>query len=240
MNAATSWKALEEKIAGLVKLGRRRPVAVSFLESEPVAVEKFIGTSPSGCSFWRLAAEGRTFYTVPENHFNCAVGAYTHNIAFSPEREKEAEQTLAMMFELGYVKPEEVPQIPRLAKGPKAIVYSPLGDAPGVPDVVLFAVQPAGAMLLLEAANRAGVGTGAPALGRPTCMALPASLEHGTILSLGCIGNRVYTGLPEDEMYVVVRGKDLATVADALSTIGSANLALEEYARGRREQLSTP
>ena len=156
---------------------------------------------------------------MPENHFNCAVGAYTHNIALSPEREKETEQTLKMMFDLGYVKPEEVPQIPRLAKTPKAILYSPLGEATSEPDVVLFAVKPAGAMLLQEAANRAGVGTGAPALGRPTCMALPASLQHGTITSLGCIGNRVYTGLGEDEMYVVLRGKDLPAVAEALKTI---------------------
>jgi uncharacterized protein (DUF169 family) len=94
-------------------------------------------------------------------------------------------------------------------------------------------------MLLQEAANRAGVGAGAPALGRPTCMALPASLQHGTITSLGCIGNRVYTGLGEDEMYVVIRGKDLARVVDALQTIGSANVALQKYAEGRREQLST-
>jgi len=26
--------------------------------------------SPSGCSFWRLAASGRTFYTVPGDHYN--------------------------------------------------------------------------------------------------------------------------------------------------------------------------
>src|SRR3974390_2361856 len=238
MNAATSWKALEEKIAGLVKLGRR-PVAVSFLDSEPAAVEKFSGTVPSGCSFWRQAAEGRTFYTVPENHFNCAVGAYTHNIALSAEREKETEQTLKMMFDLGYVKPEEVPQIPRLAKTPKAILYSPLGETAAMPDAVLFACKPAGAMLLQEAANRAGVGTGAPALGRPTCMALPASLQHGTITSLGCIGNRVYTGLAEDEMYVVVRGKDLVAIAEALKTIESANAALLEYAKGRRKELAS-
>ena len=238
MSTTTSWKALDEKIARVVKQGRRA-VAVSFRVSEPADVKKFEGTEPSGCSFWRLAAEGKTFYTVPENHFNCAVGAYTHNIALSPEREKETEQTLKMMFDLGYVKPEEVPHIPRLAKGPKAIVYSPLADVQGQPDVVLFAVKPAGAMLLQEAANRAGVGTGLPALGRPTCMALPASLQHGTITSLGCIGNRVYTGLGEDEMYVVIRGKDLASVADALQTIGSANVALQNYAEGRRDQLST-
>ncbi len=237
MNAATDWKALEEKITGVLK-GRRRPVAVSFRGSEPAGVKKFEGTEPSGCSFWRLAAEGKTFYTVPENHFNCAVGAYTHTIALSPEREKETEQTLEMMFALGYVKPEEMPQIPRLEKAPKAIVYSPLGEAPEEPDVVLFAVKPSGAMLLQEATNRAGVGTGAPALGRPTCMALPASLQQGTITSLGCIGNRVYTGLGEDEMYVVIRGKDLASVAEALKTIESANVALQDYAKGRREQLS--
>ncbi len=238
MSVNANWKELEQTIAATIKPGRR-PVAVTFLDSAPSGVTKFTGTEPSGCSFWRLAAEGRTFYTVPENHFNCAVGAYTHNIALSPEREKETEQTLKMMFDLGYVKPEEVPQIPRLANSPKAILYSPLGEATAPPDVVLFACKPSGAMLLQEAANRAGVGTGAPALGRPTCMALPASLQHGTITSLGCIGNRVYTGLAEDEMYVVMRGKDLGSIADALQVIESANSALQTYAKGRRQELAS-
>ena len=238
MSTSAGWRELETRILQALH-AQVRPVAVAFLEVAPVGVEKFEGTQPSGCSFWRLAAQGRTFYTVPENHFNCAVGAYTHNIAPSPEREKETEQTLKMMFDLGYVKPEEVPQIPRLAKPPKAILYSPLSEAPAEPDVVLFALKPAAAMILQEAAARAGVGAAAPALGRPTCMALPASLQHGTITSLGCIGNRTYTGLGEDELYVVVRGKDLARVAEALTVISGANSALLDYARGRREQLST-
>src|SRR5271166_1587438 len=238
MSAAANWRELEQQIVKGLRASVR-PVAVTFLDAEPTDVKKYEGTQPSGCSFWRLAAEGRTFYTRPENHFNCAVGAYTHNIGLSPEREKETEQTLKMMFDLGYVKPEEIPQIPRLAKTPKAIVYSPLGDMPVDPDVVLFALKPAAAMLLQEAAGRAGVSTGAPALGRPTCMALPASLQHGTITSLGCIGNRTYTGLEEEEMYVVLRGKDLTAIAEALHVIGGANAALRDYAHGRREQLST-
>jgi len=238
MSSTWNGKELDQQIAQVTKAARRA-VAVTFLDHPPTHAKKFDGTEPSGCSFWRLAAEGRTFYTVPENHFNCAVGAYTHNIALSPEREKETEQTLKMMFHLGYVKPEEVPQIPRLPKTPKAILYTPLSEATSVPDVVLFAVKPSGAMLLQEAVNRAGVESGAPALGRPTCMALPASLQHGAITSLGCIGNRVYTGLGEEEMYVVLRGKDLPAVADALKTITSANVALRDYAKGRREQLST-
>jgi hypothetical protein len=49
----------------------------------------------------------------------------------------------------------------------------------------------------------------------------------------------VYTGLAEEELYVVVRGKDLPAVAEALKTIGSANVALKDYAQGRREQLAT-
>jgi uncharacterized protein (DUF169 family) len=238
MSLSALYSELEQKIATVVKLAKR-PVAVAFLDAEPAGVQKFAGTEPSGCSFWRLAVEGRVFYTVPENHFNCAVGAYTHNIVLSPEREKETQQTLQMMFDLGYVKPEEVPWIPRLADTPKAIVYAPLGETPVAPDVVLISCRPAAAMLLNEAANRAGVASGAPALGRPTCMALPASLQHGSVMSLGCMGNRVYTGLGEDEMYIVLRGRDLEAVVDALSTITTANVALKDYATGRREQLAT-
>ncbi|MBZ5539011.1 MAG: DUF169 domain-containing protein [Acidobacteriia bacterium] len=241
MSGGPNWKELEVHIRGALKLARR-PVAVAFLDAPPAAslkMAQFSGTEPSGCSFWRLAAEGRVFYTVPENHFNCAVGAYTHNIPLSPEREKETGETLQMMFELGYVRPEEVPQIPRLAKTPAAIVYAPLGEVPVAPDVVLFACPPAAAMLLNEAALRAGKGAGMPALGRPTCMALPASLEHGAVMSLGCIGNRVYTGLGEGEMYIVLRGSDLAAVAEALGVITGANAALTGYAQGRRSQLST-
>jgi uncharacterized protein (DUF169 family) len=238
MNAEKNWKELEQKISEAIKLASR-PVAVAFLDAEPRGVSRFAGSEPSGCSFWRLAAAGRSFYTLPENHFNCAVGAYTHHIPLSAEREKETAETLKMMFDLGYVKPEEIPQIPRLAKTPKAILYAPLADVPVDPDVVLLACKPAVAMLLSEAAGRAGVRSAAPALGRPTCMALPASMAQGAILSLGCMGNRVYTGLGEDEMYVVLRGRDLSAVVEALGVITSANAALRQYATDRRSRLAT-
>ena len=226
------------EIANAVKL-ERRPVAVAYLDRAPDGVAKFLGTEPSGSGFWRRAAEGRTFCTVPEDHFNCAVGAYTHNSALSAEREQETGVTLKMMFDLGYVKPEELPQIPRLTKSPAVVVYSPLGQAPVAPHVVLFTCLPRFAMLLNEAANRAGVASGASVLGRPTCMALPASLQHGAVFSLGCAGNRVYIGIGEDQMYFVVRGQDLEAVDDALRVVNSANAALSDYATCRRQTLST-
>jgi len=238
MASATHWQILEQRISSAVKLPQRA-VAVAFLDAAPSGIEKFAGAEPSGCSFWRLAAAGRSFYTVPENHLNCAVGAYTHRIPLSSAREKETDHTLKMMFDLGYLKPEEIQQIPTLPKTPAAIAYASLGDASFAPDVVLFACKPSGAMLLNEAAARAGIASGAPALGRPTCMALPASVQAGSILSLGCVGNRVYTGLGEEELYFVVRGKDLGALADALEVITGANDAMREYAEERREQYAT-
>jgi uncharacterized protein (DUF169 family) len=234
----TNWKELEQQFSS--RLGfDRRPVAVTFLDSEPTGVPKFSGTEPAGCSFWRLAAAGRTFYTVPADHFNCAVGAYTHKIQLPPDRVHETEATLGMMFNLGYVKPEEVPGIPQLPKEPAAVVFAPLGDTPVAPSVVIFTCKSSPAMLLNEASLHAGASSTLPILGRPSCMALPGALAYGTVTTMGCIGNRVYTNLGADEMYVVVPGAKLEAVSEALGVITSANATLEEYARGRQVLLST-
>ena len=234
----TGWNELEKEFAARLALSQR-PVAVTFLDAEPAGVPKFSGTEPASCSFWRLAAAGGTFYTVPADHFNCAVGAYTHSIQLPPNRVQETETMLGMMFNLGYVRPEEVPGIPRLAKEPAAIVFAPLGDAPVAPSVVLFACKASAAMLLNEASIHAGATSSMPLLGRPSCMALPAALANGTVSTLGCIGNRVYTNLGADELYVVVPGAKLPAVSDALGIIITVNDSLEELARGRQASLST-
>jgi uncharacterized protein (DUF169 family) len=232
------YHVIEQRLSDILRL-TRRPVAVSFREQAPAGVSKFTGTEPSGCSFWRIAAEGRTFYTVPGDHYNCPIGSYTHNIALPQDRAKELEQTLTLMAGIGYIKMEEVPGIPRLPTSPAVVVYAPLGDTPGDPDVVLFVGRPGRVMLLQEAAMRAGVAADLPLLGRPTCMALPAALAHGVVVSTGCVGNRVYTDVGEDELYVTVRGSDVSRVADELLTIVDANAKLTEYHRGRRETLAT-
>jgi len=234
----TNWKQLESQFTAALALNRR-PVAVSFLDSEPAGIPRFSGVEPAACSFWQLAAAGRVFYTVPADHYNCAVGVYTHKIQLPPERVQEADATLGLMFNLGYIRPEELLGIPQLAKEPPAVVYAPLGDAPVPPSVVIFACRTSAAMLLNEASIRAGASSSLPVLGRPSCMALPAALAQGTVATLGCIGNRVYTDLGADEFYIVIPGAKIEDVSDALSVIVSANAALEEYARGRRASLST-
>jgi len=217
---------------------QRRPVAVAFLDHPPTGVPPLAGAQPSGCSFWRLAAEGRTFFTVAADHVHCPIGSLTHGFALPPDRAEERDATLALMGELGYLRPEEVDALPRLPRAPGAVVYAPLGEAPVGPDVVLVAGRPGRVMLLHEAALRAGVELRAPLLGRPTCMALPLALGGALVASTGCVGNRVYTDLPDDELYVVLPGRDLAAVVDALGPIVAANARLAAYHLARRRALA--
>jgi uncharacterized protein (DUF169 family) len=94
-------------------------------------------------------------------------------------------------------------------------------------------------MRLLEAALRAGIQSQVPFMGRPTGMALPAALTHGVIASTGCIGNRVYTDLGDDELNVAIPGTDLPKLVAEAETVASANAALYDYHRGRRQALAT-
>jgi len=231
------YRALEEKILRMLG-STRRPIAVTFLEDAPPdGVEKFDGTVPSSCSFWKIAAGGRTFYTVPADHLNCPIGGYTTN-TLPPERMPELQQVLGLMSDIGYIRMEEIPGVFHVSAAPQAILYGPMGDTPVEPSVVLVSGKPARVMMLSEAATRAGVSSSLPLLGRPTCMAIPASMAHGAVLSSGCIGNRVYTDIGDDELYVVLRGADLERIGAELDTILSANQTLTQYHQDRRERLT--
>ena len=232
------YNGIEQRFSRVLRL-RKRPVAVTFRETAPAGVTAFTGTEPSTCSFWRLAAEGRTFHTVAADHYNCPIGSYTHNLPLPPARADELDKTLGLMAEIGYVRMEEVPDIPRLPRTPGVIIYSPLATTPVDPDVVVVSAQPGRLMVLHEAALRAGATVQAPMFGRPTCMAVPAALTMGVVASIGCIGNRIYTDLPDDEMYITLPGKDVERIAEELGTIKQANTVLGDYHRARREALGT-
>ena len=215
----------------------RRPVAITFRESPPAGVPKFAGVEPSGCSFWQIAAGGMTFYTVPSDHCNCAMGSYTHNFSLTPERAEELERTLSSMTSSGYIKMEEIPSLPHLKVAPKAVIYSPLGDTPVDPDLIVIVARPMQAMILQEAALRAGIGIQLSLFGRPTCLSLPTALAQGMVTSAGCLGNRVYTGLGDDELYVLLPGRFLQRITDEVQLIVQANSTITDYHRARRKSL---
>src|SRR6476661_4673706 len=141
------YRSLEQQLSSELSL-TRRPIAIAFRDTPPPGVSKFVGSVPSGCTFWRLASEGRTFFTVPEDHYNCPIGSYTHNIPLPPGRVAELGETLGLMTDIGYLRMDEVPGIPVLPKTPAAVVYAPLGETPDDPDVVIFRGPAARIMLL--------------------------------------------------------------------------------------------
>ena len=210
----------------------KQPVAIGFLEKAPEGLEAWQGGAvPAGCSFWRAAWEGQSFYTVAADHYNCAVGAYTHAISVPAERGNVLMDTIGFMVGSGYLRMAEVPGIPVLPSTPAFVAYAPAGQAGFAPDVVLVAAKPASAMLLYEAAVLAGAGDAlTQTLGRPGCAVLPLALKTGvSAVSFGCKGNRTFTGLPEEELYLAIPGAKWEAVVAAAAGIVAANGTMEAH-----------
>jgi uncharacterized protein (DUF169 family) len=201
------------------------PIAIAFLQSPPSGVSKWEGGAvPAGCTFWRYAQDGKTFYTEASDHYNCAVGAYTHKIDLPSERSSELEQTVGFMVENSYIQMSEVPGIPTLPSTPSVIAYGPAETAPFPADVVILSATPAQAMLIYEAAARAGAESALQTIGRPACAVLPLAIKTGgTGISLGCKGNRTFTGLPDDSLYIAIPGSKWENVLAQMEPITSAN-----------------
>jgi uncharacterized protein (DUF169 family) len=220
------------------------PIAVAFRDTPPPNVARIAAPQPAGCGYWRVAAESaecNVFYTEASDHFNCPIGAHTHNVAVPPEVGKQLEGMIGTMVELKYLKMADVPSIPRRKDAFGVAIYAPLALAPCDPDVVLVRGNVRQLMLLAEAAQSAGVVGDSPTLGRPTCAVLPQAIETAqTAASFGCIGNRVYTGLGDDEGYFAIPGAHLGVVVANLAAIVNANQELEKFHQTRASSLPAP
>ncbi len=220
--------------------GSTTPIAIAYLDTPPPGLDRWDGGPvPAGCVFWSEAMKGRPFYTLPEDHYNCAVGSYTHNISLPDERSAELDQSLSEMVGAGYLDMAEVAGIPRLSASPAVVAYGPVDDVSFVPDVVLVAVDASQAMLLYEAALKAGIGEAiAPALGRPSCAVLPLTHNGGSMsMSLGCKGNRIFTQLGDEQMYVCVPGDRWSDLLHGLDRVASANAAMASHYETHRDRV---
>jgi uncharacterized protein (DUF169 family) len=216
------------------------PVAIAFLAEPPEGVAPWSGGEvAAGCAFWRHARTGNTFYTDSAAHRHCAVGSHVHGLSLPEEQAGDLVASIELMVGAGYIDPEEVAAIPTVADAPAYVAYGPVGKVPFDADVVVVAANPAQAMLLHEAALRAGVTSmTAPVAGRPACAILPLAMQSSqSALSLGCAGNRITTGLGDGELYSAIPGGSWPAVVDALAAIRSANEAMEAYYESRLERV---
>jgi len=224
-NAATLVRALSLKSP---------PVAVLFSAEPPPGVDRVGSAALAGCAYWKQAAEGRVFYTAASDHLGCAVGAYTHGAELGPSEQAELERMLGIMTEVKYIAMDEVPGIPVRAGKLAYVTYAPLALAPLAPDLVLVRSTPRASMLLSEAVHAASARAATAPVLRPACAMLPQVLSSGLAsTSSGCIGNRVYTGLPDDEMWHTLPGARIDAIVEKLSTIEEANRALAAFHEGR-------
>ena len=217
------------KLENLLGL-QRHAVSISFLDAVPPSVGQVKSPGPASCAYWKQASEGEVFYTTTDDHLNCTIGAYTHGVPLQPDKAAELKSTIGQMIGLGYLRTEEVASMPHRTQPLHVAVYAPLAQSPFAPDVVLVRGNAKHLMLLTEAALAAGIGPQGGIIGRPTCAFIPAAMESGhTIPSLGCIGNRVYTALGDDELYFAIPGSRVADLTAELEKIVSANRTLQSF-----------
>jgi uncharacterized protein (DUF169 family) len=166
------------------------------------------------------------------------VGAFTHGVALPPAKAQELESLVGTMIQLQYLRSEEVPQIPHRTQPLQVVAYAPLEQAAFAPDVVIFRGNARQIMVLSEAARAAEVFEAGAAMGRPACAMVPHAIDAGVgMASLGCIGNRVYTGLRDDELYLAVPAQALERVMERLAPTVAANVELEQFHRSRAAAL---
>ena len=212
----------------------RHPVAVAFLDTPPKDLPRTEQMAAAGCGYWKRAAAGEAFYTEATDHYGCPIGAHTHGIDLPEEQGAELEDVIGTMVELEYLKMQEVAEIPRRAEPFGVVGYAPLAETTFKPDVVLVRGSARQMMVLAEAAHAAGVACQSSMVGRPTCAAIPEVMQSGrSATNLGCIGNRVYTELGDNELYFAFAGLQLEEIVKRLSVIVNANKQLETYHRAR-------
>lgn len=234
MNATTQGVQLQE----LLEL-RLPPIGIAFRDAAPAGMRRIDAPAPAGCGYWRLAAEGHVFYTEAPDHYTCPIGAHTHGVALPPHAAEELNGLVQNMVQMQYLKLEEIPLIPHRQQPLRIALYAPLAAAPFEPDLVLVRGTMKQIMLLDEAAQAAGVAGRDAAMGRPTCAILPQSLQTGTsAASFGCIGNRVYTGLADEEGYYAIPGTRIADVVERLAVVVEANRRLLSFHQSRASRRS--
>ncbi len=215
------------------------PVAIAFLDAPPAGLRRVDRARAAGCGYWKQASDGEAFYTTDADHQNCPVGAFTHGVTLPPAVAEELQSLVGTMIQLQYLRSEEVAAIPHRGEAMKIAAYAPIGAATFEPDVVIFRGNARQIMLISEAARAAGAFGTEMTMGRPACAVIPQAIAtSGGMASVGCIGNRVYTELEDDELYVALPGAAVRPMLESLDTIVTANLELEAFHRQRAGTLS--
>jgi uncharacterized protein (DUF169 family) len=231
-----NYREVAKSLTDSLKL-TQPPVAVTVSGSLPAGIAEWAGHAPAGCRFWQEAGS-RVFATSGADHNLCSIGLYTHNLAMSDAAGKDLGDALKVFGELGYVREQDVAQIPVLASKPQYVVYGPLAEIPLKPDVVLLFVRADQTLVLSEASQQIENGL-PPAMGRPACAVIPQAINSGrSALSLGCCGARAYLDIMTDDVALyAVPGPSVEAFAERVAALSKANGILTKFHQIRRRDV---
>lgn len=230
------YARISTSIASALKL-KDAPIAICFADTVPEGIGAVPNRAPAGCRFWQDATSA-SFATSAADHSLCAIGMYTHNLETSPGQQADLMDAIKVFGDLGYVTQEDLPLIPVLGTQPKHVLYSPLGETPLPPDVVLLFADAAQALILSEATQQVEGGN-APAMGRPACAVVPQVMNSGrAAMSLGCCGARAYLSLLNDWISLFAfPGAHIGAYAERIVALASANAVLSKFHQIRRQEI---
>ena len=230
----TPWRELNDRLVSALK-PCAAPVAITFhaageapsaegLEPDyPEPNERGrTGQVPAGCVFWIRGASD-TFATVKADHANCSVGSYTHG--FVTLEEAAAMDDVEAVLAAGWVDEAAVMGLPHLSEKPGAVVYGPLAESRGEPDVVLLRINGFALMTLR------GAFPEMPIEGKPQCHIVAMAKDQGTVAaSVGCALSRSRTGMRSEEMTCVLPGRRLEEAVEKLEATVALDRAMARYA----------
>jgi uncharacterized protein (DUF169 family) len=188
-------------------------VAVSF-NPDVTKLRRSTDVVESSCVFWTKALDD-AFYTTPDQHLHCSVGAVTHGYRAAKDSLPGAGLAdIDLLTSVGWIGKDDILGLPSLPlEAQRNIGYAPLDKSPFVPDVVLFFADSQQAALVKEAAPDSKVTV------KPTCQGLPLASEGDVVIGLGCTASRTRSGYSESEIVVTLNAKKLGGFVDRLEKI---------------------
>lgn len=199
-------------------LGLSKPIVAVTFKPDVTKLRKSTDVVESSCVFWTKALDG-AFYTTPDQHQHCSVGAVTHGYRLAKDTLPGAGLgDIDLLASLGWIGNDDILKLPSLPlEAQRNIGYSPLDTAPFVPDVVLLFCDSRQAALVREAAPNSKVTV------KPTCQGLPLANEGDVVIGLGCTASRTRSGYQESEIVVTLNARKLRDFVEFLELAAAAD-----------------
>ncbi|MDA4132834.1 MAG: DUF169 domain-containing protein, partial [Thaumarchaeota archaeon] len=120
-------------------LGLSKPIVAVSFSPDTTKVRRSTDVVESSCVFWTKALDG-AFYTTPDQHLHCSVGAVTHGYRAAKDSLPGAGLAdIDLLTSVGWIGKDDILGLPSLPlEAQRNIGYAPLDKAPFVPDVVLL------------------------------------------------------------------------------------------------------